>query len=459
MMTYIIRRCLYALPILIGVNIIVFALFFLVNTPDDMARANIGNKHIDADQIDSWKRERSLHLPMFHNDGWVQSASVSAPPNAAKAAEATITLQPGAHRLVPNGDPNITYKVELRDPPTKKTKTEDKDQIKAKKDEGKESKDKKPKKTKSPSRATFEFAGDDEPVEVQITPGTNAQSVISLQARNSNTDDVANVRLVVESYQELGATQAFTETIFYKRSIGMLLFNFGKNDRGETIGDEINIRLLPTLIITLPALLLGTLIYIVVAMVLATFRGTYVDRWGGLICVLMMSISMMFYIIGGQWFFGSVLRLVPIAGFDADTYALRFCILPVMIIIMTDFGATSRFYRTVFLEELHRDHIRTARAKGTPETAVLFIHTLKNAMIPILTGLAVQIPRLLLGSLLIEKFFSIPGMGAYMVEAIQAQDFATVQAVVFLGSFIYVLGLLLTDLSYTLVDPRVRLES
>jgi peptide/nickel transport system permease protein len=117
-----------------------------------------------------------------------------------------------------------------------------------------------------------------------------------------------------------------------------------------------------------------------------------------------------------------------------------------------------RFYRTIFLGEINKDYVRTARAKGIPERAVLFIHTLKNAMIPILTGVVVSLPLLFSGSLLLESFFAIPGMGSFTLDAIQRQDFAVVQAMVSLGSFLYVLGLLLTDISYTLVDPRVRLE-
>jgi peptide/nickel transport system permease protein len=107
---------------------------------------------------------------------------------------------------------------------------------------------------------------------------------------------------------------------------------------------------------------------------------------------------------------------------------------------------------------MSRDYVRTARAKGLAEGTVLFRHVLKNAMIPILTGVVVVIPLLFLGSLLSESFFGIPGLGSYTIDAIQAQDFAVVRAMVFIGSVLYIAGLLLTDISYTLVDPRVRLE-
>ena len=126
--------------------------------------------------------------------------------------------------------------------------------------------------------------------------------------------------------------------------------------------------------------------------------------------------------------------------------------------VLSGVGSGSRWYRTLFREEMGKDYVRTARAKGLAETAVLFRHVLKNAMIPILTGAVVVIPLLFMGSLLSESFFGIPGLGSYTIEAIQGQDFAVVRAMVFIGSMLYILGLLLTDLSYTLVDPRVRLE-
>jgi peptide/nickel transport system permease protein len=130
----------------------------------------------------------------------------------------------------------------------------------------------------------------------------------------------------------------------------------------------------------------------------------------------------------------------------------------VVIGIIGGVGSGVRWYRTIYLEEMGKDYVRTARAKGLPESVVLYKHTLKNAMIPILTGVVVTIPLLFIGSLVLESFFAIPGMGSFTLEAIQRQDFAIVQAMVFLGSVLYIVGLILTDISYTLVDPRIRLE-
>jgi peptide/nickel transport system permease protein len=171
-----------------------------------------------------------------------------------------------------------------------------------------------------------------------------------------------------------------------------------------------------------------------------------------------MSISSLFYIIGGQYLVSKLWHLVPISGYEGGVDALKFVVLPTLIGIVAGIGSGSRWYRTLFLEEMGKDYVRTARAKGLAESAVLFRHVLKNAMIPILTGVVVVIPLLFMGSLITESFFGIPGLGSYTIDAIQAQDFAVVRAMVFIGSVLYILGLLLTDLSYTLVDPRVRLD-
>ena len=170
-----------------------------------------------------------------------------------------------------------------------------------------------------------------------------------------------------------------------------------------------------------------------------------------------MSISGLFYIIGGQYLIGKLLKLVPISGYQGGFEAFKFVVLPVLVGIVSGIGSGTRWYRTIFLEEMGKDYVRTARAKGLAEPLVLFKHVLKNAMIPILTGAVVVLPLLFMGSLITESFFGIPGLGSYTIDAINSQDFGIVRAMVFLGSVMYIFGLVLTDLSYTVVDPRVRL--
>lgn len=325
MFAYIIRRILYAIPILIGVNVLTFALFFMVNTPDDMARMQLGNKHITQQAIDTWKEERGYNKPLF----WDSKA----------------------HGI-----------------------------------------------------------------------------------------------------------DKFTDTIFYNKSVSLFAFQFGRADDGRDIGQDIKTRMWPSLAIAVPVFIVGMLVNITFALLMVFFRATYVELSGVVLCVVLMSISGLFYIIGGQFLIGKTMQLVPISGYAGGFDAIKFLILPVLIGVVSGIGTGSRWYRTLFLEEVSKDYVRTARAKGLSEVRVLFVHVLKNAMIPILTGAVVIIPTLFMGSLILESFFGIPGLGSYTIDAIQSQDFAIVRSMVFLGSVLYIVGLVLTDLSYTLVDPRVRLD-
>jgi peptide/nickel transport system permease protein len=325
MLNYILRRMLYAIPILIGVNLITFTLFFVVNTPDDMARMQLGVKRVTPAAIAKWKQERGYDKPLMFN--------------ASKT---------GIEKL--------------------------------------------------------------------------------------------------------------TETIFFEKSVAMFAFRFGQADDGRDIAREIRARMMPSLAIALPVFVLGLCVYVVFALVMVFFRATYVDFWGVVLCVALMSISSLFYIIGGQFLISKLWHLVPISGYGEGLNTAKFLVLPVIVGVISGAGANTRWYRTIFLEEMGKDYVRTARAKGLPERLVLFRHVLKNAMIPILTGAVVVIPLLFLGSLLAESFFGIPGLGSYTIDAISSQDFAIVRAMVFLGSLLYIVGLILTDISYTLVDPRIRLE-
>lgn len=239
----------------------------------------------------------------------------------------------------------------------------------------------------------------------------------------------------------------------------LVVFDLGKSDAtGEPIADILKRRMGPSLMLTVPAFLLSLFLNLSVSLLVAYYRGTYVDRWGLVICVLLMSVPFLIYIIIGQWLVSLQLRLFPLSGWTGGLGAARFVALPVVLAVISGLGGSVRFYRTIMLEETSRDYVRTARAKGMSETRILFRDVLKNAMIPILTSAVMAIPFLFLGSLLLENFFGIPGLGSLTIDAINASDFAVLRAMVFLGALLYVLGLLLTDVSYTLVDPRVRFQ-
>jgi len=439
MISYIIRRCLYAIPTLIGVNVIVFALFFFVNSPDDMARVHLGQKRVTPEQIDAWKRERSLDLPYFYNNGWRRLGSLAADEAENKAELAT--LGAGTYALAVDAPSAATeaQSCNLRV------------------------------QCSAPARLSLpaDFASDGTlalPATTerrrfvfQIGPGDDEEPP-ELTLSFALESPAPTHRVVLEYKGDIAPLSRLTQTIFYQRSVKMLFFSYGRSDDGKDIGDEILKRMWPSLSIAVPVLLIAMFVDIFFAMLSAFYRGTYVDYWGVILCVLLMSISGLFYIMGAQVLFSKILRLVPISGYDDGLHSIKFIALPIVTVIIMGLGGSIRFYRTVFLEEIGKDYVRTARAKGLSEFSVLFVHALKNAMLPILTSVVAGLPFLFAGNLLLESFFAIPGMGSFTLDAIQRQDFAVVQAMVCLGSFLYIVGLVLTDISYTLVDPRVRLE-
>jgi peptide/nickel transport system permease protein len=246
---------------------------------------------------------------------------------------------------------------------------------------------------------------------------------------------------------------------FKKHVTELFLFRFGKSDTTkEPIWDRIKSGAGPSSLLGVFEFFTGLAVSIALALLLAYFRGTYLDFWGTFVCVLLMSITMLVYIIAGQFLLGKLLKYFPLAGYRGGWTAWRFILLPGIVGVVSGVGSSVRLYRTFMLDEMNQDYVRTARAKGVGESAVLFRHVLKNSSIPILTSVVLSIPFLLTGSLLLETFFGIPGLGSYTVDAINSQDFAVIRAMVFLGTVLYIVGAILTDISYALVDPRVRLE-
>jgi peptide/nickel transport system permease protein len=240
----------------------------------------------------------------------------------------------------------------------------------------------------------------------------------------------------------------------------MLTFDFGRSDADDApIVSRLRRGVGPSLTLTVPLFAMGLVVAIGLSLFVAYFRETYIDRAGVFLCVLGMSVSILLYIIGGQYLIGKLLRWFPISGFDSSPAMIaRFMALPWLVGLLAGVGGDVRFYRTVFVEETSRDYVRTARAKGCGDGRIMARHVLRNAMIPILTRVVVAIPFLFTGSILAESFFGIPGLGSLTVDAIQGNDFSTLRVMVFIGSLLFVGAQIATDVSYTLVDPRVRLE-
>ena len=254
-------------------------------------------------------------------------------------------------------------------------------------------------------------------------------------------------------------SEKLTETIFWERSISLFTLQFGRADSESAgdIGDEVKRRMWVSVQLALPIFILQVIASVSFALLLVMFRHTRLDLAGVVLCVVMLSISGLFYIIVGQYLFARVLKLVPISGYAGGLDVLRFLVLPVILSVVARLGTEARLYRAMFLEEIGKDYVRTARAKGLSETVVMFRHVLRNAMIPIITSAGGYLPIVFLGSLVFESFFGIPGLGAYVIEAIGKQDFAIVRTMVFVGSALYIASYILIDIAYTWVDPRVRL--
>ena len=254
-------------------------------------------------------------------------------------------------------------------------------------------------------------------------------------------------------------SERITETIFWERSVSLFSLNFGRADAESAgdIGHEVATRMWVSLQLALPLFILQVIASTAFALLLVMFRHSRLDFWGVVACVLMLSISSLFYIIVGQFMFSRVLKLAPISGYVGGLDAVKFLLLPIGLSLLARLGGEARLYRAMFLEELGKDYVRTARAKGLAEISVLFRHVLRNALIPIITSAGSYLPYVFLGSLVFESFFGLPGLGAYVIEAITKQDFAIVRTMVFLGSLLYIATYVLIDIAYTWADPRVRL--
>jgi peptide/nickel transport system permease protein len=239
----------------------------------------------------------------------------------------------------------------------------------------------------------------------------------------------------------------------------LLLFRLGKSDRTkEDILTRIKVGAGPSAELATMILITSVVVSLTLAMAGAYFRGTYVDRALTIMCVVLMSIVYVVYVMSMQFLLGKLLKYGPIEGFQPGLPSIRFLAIPVVIGVLAKVGSDIRLYRTFLLDEMNQDYVRTARAKGVRERQVLFKHVLKNAMIPVITTTVSIIPSLILGSIVLESFFGIPGIGSYLQQAISNNDFAVVRANVYLGALLYIFGLILTDLCYAAVDARVRFE-
>ena len=269
----------------------------------------------------------------------------------------------------------------------------------------------------------------------------------------------ATASQIVELRRELGLDRPwFFQYLDIVKSA--FTFDFGRSwSTKQDIFYMIKEGAVPSLTLSLPAFLVTLATSLSISLFVAFFRGKIIDKAAVFLCVSLMSISSLAYILFFQWFLGYKQGLFPIAGYESGfPDFLEYIILPLIIWLILSLGPDVRFYRTVILDEIYQDYVRTARAKGVSETIILFKHVLKNAMIPIITSVVIQLPFLILGALLLETFFSIPGLGSMTLEAINSSDFPVIKAMTILSALAYILFSVITDVLYTVVDPRVRLS-
>jgi peptide/nickel transport system permease protein len=260
--------------------------------------------------------------------------------------------------------------------------------------------------------------------------------------------------------QTLGLNESvWTQLGIYLKSI--VTFDWGKSwATNESVANLFATRLPATLTVMIPILILDVLLALPIAMWVAYRRGSLTDRTIMVVTTVALSISFLVYIIVGQYVFGFQLGWFPVQGWSDSVWTnlVTYAPLPVLLAVMVGLAPQTRLYRSFFLDELGHDYVRTARAKGLTENVILFKHVLRNAMIPILTNIGLQLPSIFVGSFLIEVFFSIPGLGREVLLAVNRSDYPVIQAVTVYLAVITMLINLIVDVMFKLVDPRVVLK-
>jgi peptide/nickel transport system permease protein len=269
----------------------------------------------------------------------------------------------------------------------------------------------------------------------------------------------ANAHAMAELREQLGLNKSlFMQYLDVVKSA--FTFDFGRSwATRQEITYMIRQGAYPSLCLTIPAFVISTILSLIISLVVAFYRGKGIDLFIRFFCIAGMSVSALTYILAFQWLFAFKLGWFEISGFEYGfPDFLPYIALPVIIWILLSLGPDVRFFRTVILDEIYQDYVRTARAKGLSEITILLKHVLRNAMIPIITYTVIQIPFLILGALLLESFFGIPGLGGITLNALNSSDFPVIKAMSILSSVVYILFSLISDVLYTFADPRVKLK-
>jgi peptide/nickel transport system permease protein len=423
MLQYILKRIMQMVPTVIGVILLTFVLFNIV--PNDLAAIALG-KNVTLEMLESFDEQRGLNKPLFIGTRATTRASEDhdfadgagrwrAWSNAVYSAEtAAVSILPGTSinplaftlkdglyewTLTYRGTGTVAGTAVAADEWTTGTiRVED--------------------------ISNAGFSAGEEPLEIRT---------LQLRRRTANPLDS---QLVFYLKQLARGDLGYSE--YFKQPVSKLLLD----------------GIPPSLSLTIPIFVIGLVVSISLSLICAFFRNTFIDRFLVVISVALMSINYLIYIVAGQYLLAYKLGNFPVWGYES----WRYLVLPVIIGVVSGLGSNIRFYRTVMLDEMYKDYVCTAFAKGVSKPRVLFVHVLKNAMIPIITNVVIAIPFLYTGSLLLENFFGIPGLGYLGINAILSSDIDVVRALVLIGAMLFVVANLLTDICYALADPRVKLK-
>ncbi len=379
MWVYSIRRLLYTIPILLGVMLLTFMIFFGITPPETYAAQVLGEK--------STKDQRYL---------WLYEEEYA--------------------RLNQQGQEKI--------------KAIEKEALERQAQLEKEYKEKQAQ-PEQPDQAT-------EAVQKEADES---------EAENPSVKSLGAADIVIKSYPEL----------FFKYLWESLRFDWGKNRDNRPVIEVIRQGMIPSLKLTLPAFILSEILGVFFALFAALYRNTKIDRTLVLSSIVMMSFSPVAIILFAQYFLSARWGYFPISGYTQGIGAYAYLALPILIYVYVRLGELIRFNRIVILDEIGQDYVRTARAKGLGQNSMLFKHVLRNVMIPLITRWVIAIPFLYLGSLLLESFFGIPGLGGITIIAVENSDLNMIRALVFIGTLIFVFSQLLSDILYAFADPRVKL--
>jgi peptide/nickel transport system permease protein len=425
MLKYIFKRLLQMIPTVIGVVLLTFVLFNIV--PNDLAAIALG-KNVTLKQLDEFDAKRGLNKPLFFGrkaksrayedqDLAKGAGRWNAWSNALYSADAKmVTIQPNAeiNVLAFGLDESVPYEWKLT------------------------------------CRGQGVIAGESLDAAEWTTRTIRFQG-----GGDTSFKTAADVPLEIKSLRlrRILDSPFDSQLLFFVKELGKGNLGFS-----ETFKQPVTKLLMDgipkSLSLTIPIFIIGIVVSISLSLVCAFFRNTWIDRFFVIFAVALMSINYLVYIVAGQYFLAYKNGLFPVWGYES----WRYLVLPVMIGVVSGLGSNIRFYRTIMLDEMYKDYVRTAFAKGVSKSRVLFVHVLKNAMIPIITNVVIAIPFLYTGSLLLESFFGIPGLGYLGISAITQSDVDVVRALVLIGALLFVVSNLLTDICYALADPRVKLK-